>query len=197
MDMHVRGTPRDRYPDFGTLAANETEGVDFRIHVEARPHSPVAVIAPHGGSIERRTSAIARAIARDDFNLYLFEGLDADGSFDTLHITSHRFDEPSCLELVAVSDTVVAVHGCGGSAPRVMLGGRDRALAREFGSALAANGVDVALSDHRYPGTHSRNICNRGRAGRGVQIEMTDGLRGGSDEPAAVDAIRNVLLALG
>ncbi|WP_246657154.1 poly-gamma-glutamate hydrolase family protein [Methylocystis sp. B8] len=43
----------DRYDSFATLAANEIEGVDYRIRVDERA-SPFAVIAPHGGLIERQ-----------------------------------------------------------------------------------------------------------------------------------------------
>jgi phage replication-related protein YjqB (UPF0714/DUF867 family) len=183
----------DRYRSFASLAAAHVHGTDYRIHTRIRAESSVAVIAPHGGSIERRTSAIARAVAAGDFNLYLFEGLDEAGSFDTLHITSHRFDEPSCLRLVSRCDTVVAIHGCGGDAERVMLGGRDRALIDRMENAIGSAGVDVASRHHPYPGRHVRNICNRGRRGCGVQLEMSDALRGSDGEVAVIDAVRRVL----
>jgi len=187
----------DRYANFANLAANEAHGIDYRIHTSAQTHSSVAVIAPHGGSIERRTSAIARAIAAEDFNLYLFEGLDAAGSFDVLHITSHRFDEPGCLNLISRCETVVAIHGCGGSEERVMLGGLDRELVNSMERAIRDTGIAVSSQDHAYPGTHSMNVCNRGRSGRGVQLEMSDALRGGAGEIAVVEATRAVLNEFG
>ncbi len=183
----------DRYPNYAALAANEIEGTDYRVTVSTRTHSPVAILAPHGGSIERRTSAIATALAADDFNLYLFEGLDDAGTFDTLHITSHRFDEPRALELVAAADHVIAVHGCSGAAAQVMLGGRDEALIERLAGALDPLAVDVRTDDHPYPGTHARNICNRGRLARGVQLELSDGLRGDRLEAEVIAAIREVL----
>jgi phage replication-related protein YjqB (UPF0714/DUF867 family) len=183
----------DRYRSFASLAAAHVHGTDFRIHTRIRAQSPVAVIAPHGGSIERRTSAIARAVAAEDFNLYLFEGLDEAGSFDTLHITSHRFDEPQCLRLVSRCDTVVAIHGCSGNTERVMLGGRDYRLIASIEAAISDVGVNVSSRHHPYPGRHVRNICNRGRRGRGVQLEMSDALRGGAGEAAVIDAVRRVL----
>lgn len=183
----------DRYRSFSSLAAAHAHGTDFRIHTRIRAQSPVAVIAPHGGSIERRTSAIARAVAAEDFNLYLFEGLDEAGSFDTLHITSHRFDEPQCLRLVSRCDTVVAIHGCSGDTERVMLGGRDEHLIARLEAAIDEAGVTVSSRHHPYPGRHARNICNRGRRGRGVQLEMTDALRGGTGEAAVIEAVRRVL----
>ena len=113
MDSETNVRMVDQYPNFAALADATIAGTDYRITVVARPPSTVAIIAPHGGSIERRTSAIARAIAGDDFNLYLFEGLDASGSFEDLHITSHRFDEPACLALIADCDDVIAVDVVG------------------------------------------------------------------------------------
>ena len=183
----------DRYRSFASLAAAHAHGRDYRIHTQIRAESAVAVIAPHGGSIERRTSAIARAVAGADFNLYLFEGLDEAGSFDTLHITSHRFDEPACLRLVSRCDTVVAVHGCSGDTEKVMLGGRDSRLIARMEAAISDTGVNVSSRHHPYPGRHARNICNRGRRGRGVQLEMTDRLRGGAGEAAVIEAVRRVL----
>jgi phage replication-related protein YjqB (UPF0714/DUF867 family) len=187
---------RDKYANFATLAHTETEDTDYRVRVVAKPLSNVAVIAPHGGSIERRTSAIASAIAGEDFNLYLFEGLDPSGSFEVLHITSHRFDEPRCLALISDCDIVVAIHGCGGEeeASRVMLGGLDRDLNEQMIKAIEPTGVRVLIDNHQYPGLHAMNICNRGRATQGVQIEFTDSLRGSEQEQAVVAAIRDVLL---
>jgi phage replication-related protein YjqB (UPF0714/DUF867 family) len=55
----------------------------------------VAIIAPHGGKIEPGTSEIAAAIAGDDYSLYRFQGL-RDRPREELHITSAKFDEPTC-----------------------------------------------------------------------------------------------------
>ncbi|MDA0821058.1 MAG: poly-gamma-glutamate hydrolase family protein [Proteobacteria bacterium] len=184
----------DKYKNFASLVETEIEGTDYRVRVVVKPRSNVAVIAPHGGSIERRTSAIASAIAGEDFNLYLFEGLDPAGSFEVLHITSHRFDEPRCLNLINTCDTVVAVHGCGGAENMVMLGGRDRNLIERLGTAISTTGVCVLVGEHPYPGLHATNICNRGRSAQGVQIELTDSLRGSFQEQAVVMAIRQVIL---
>jgi len=43
---------------------------------------------------------------------------------------------------------------------------------------------------------HPRNICNRGRRGAGVQLELTSALRLQSASHAIVGAIRSVLLTL-
>jgi len=191
-----RAVTGDPYDSFAALAANESHGRDYRIRTFERPGSEVAIIAPHGGSIERRTSAIAAALAGEEHNLYLFEGLDASGSFEQLHITSHRFDEPRCLRLISRCNIVVAIHGCGGDTEAVYLGGLDHGLIAAIDGELAPVDVDVLRANHPYPGTHARNICNRGARRAGVQVELTDALRGGGRERHVVAAIRCAIAGL-
>ena len=59
------------YKGFADLARHQVRGKDYEIVSLKRPASRVAVIAPHGGAIERGTSQIARALASDDCHLYL------------------------------------------------------------------------------------------------------------------------------
>ena len=183
----------DKYPNFGTLSKHAVPGRDYRIILERTGTDRVAIIAPHGGSIERRTSEITRAIAADHYPYYLFEGLDPDGSFDELHITSHRFDEPQCLEFVESIDTVIAIHGCNGDEKQVLLGGLHAELKESIAYFLREAGVATDVETHKFQGKHRSNICNRGRLGAGVQIEFSDALRGAAEEASAVDAIRKAL----
>lgn len=88
------------FRSFADLAAAYERDRDYRIVRLLRPESGVAILAPHGGSIEAHTSDIARDIAGRDFNLYLFEGLLKAGNFAALHLSSHLFDEPDCLDLL-------------------------------------------------------------------------------------------------
>lgn len=155
----------------------EREGVDYRVLIREVEGASVAVVTPHGGGIERGTTQIARAIAGDVLHLYVFEGLKTRGNFDALHITSRRFDEPRCLDLLARSETVLTVHGCVGFDERVYIGGLHEALKWRVAQALASIGVEAWLSNHNFPATDPENICNRGRCGRGVQLEFTTGLR--------------------
>jgi phage replication-related protein YjqB (UPF0714/DUF867 family) len=106
------GMADDWYGSFDELRRAEREGVEFRISVIRREAS-IAIIAPHGGWIEPGTAEIAEAIAGDDYSLYRFEGL-RDRPHEQLHITLAKFDEPTCLALVAACDQVVAVHGRAG-----------------------------------------------------------------------------------
>lgn len=184
------------YRGYADLADQQVEGIDYKVHVRANAKSSVAVIAPHGGSIEKYTSEIARAIAGEDFNLYLFEGIRRSGNNATLHLTSHRFDEPRCLELLSNCDHVVAIHGCGGAAQQALVGGLDEELKAAVARSIAALGVETSLVGHPFPAIDPLNICNRGRRGVGVQIEMTMPLRLHGPRDALCAAIRSVLLEL-
>lgn len=180
---------------YDDLAQRFVEGIDYAVHVGFRAASQVAVLAPHGGRIEGRTSEIARLIAGNEHRLYLFEGLRTTGdNFDCLHLGSHFFDEPRAIGLVADCDTVIAVHGYAASGPDVLLGGLDAPLKRKIARALGAAGFTYLTDGHRFPGSHPRNICNRGRTGAGVQLELSEGLRKAGDWPGLADAVRAVLM---
>lgn len=186
-----------KYMCFADLASAQTEDTDYKVLTRPIVNSPIAVIAPHGGSIEQYTSDIARGVAGEDFNLYLFEGIRPAGNYSALHLTSHRFDEPRCLSLLSMCDHVVAIHGCDGDDQRVLLGGLDAALKLAIGKALVGLGIDVQSDGHRFPATDPKNICNRGRRGVGVQVEMTMGFRRHGPRQAVCAAIRSILLVAG
>lgn len=188
--------PADSYTGFRDLATAQVEGVDYRVHMCPNAGSSIAVIAPHGGGIEQHTSDIARAIAGADFNLYLFEGIRHGGNYAALHLTSHKFDEPRCLELLSICDHVIAIHGCRGEKQQVLVGGLDEPLKSGLAQVIAGLGIDTRLHGHQFPATEPTNICNRGRRGVGVQIEMTMALRRQGPRDAISAAIRSVLLAL-
>lgn len=165
----------DTYGSFDDLMQNEARDTDYIISI-SDAGSPVTIIAPHGGKIEPRTAYIARSIARDKFNYYCFEGIKTHNN-RRLHITSHKFDEPAALELVARSAIVVAVHACTDRDSRVYLGGLDQILMACLAEALKAQRILVAEEDYRYGGRNPANICNRGSSGKGVQLEISRGLR--------------------
>ena len=73
MDSMV--TLAKNFRSFADLAAAYERDRDYRVVLVPRHGSTAAIVAPHGGSIEAHTSDIARDIAGQDFNLYLFEGL--------------------------------------------------------------------------------------------------------------------------
>lgn len=169
---------RDKYASYEALAAGEREGVDYSKTSNDRP-SAILVAAPHGGTIELGTSEIAISIAGDDFSLYRFEGLIPNRPHTDLHIESHLFDEPHGLRMAGAADVVVGVHGRkdNGDAESVWLGGLDYPLRDAIGKALRDAGFRVLTTGHRLPGEEPTNICNRGRHGVGVQLEVPRTLR--------------------
>lgn len=182
------------FKSFADLAAAYGEGVDYRITRMPRADSTVGIVAPHGGSIEAHTSDIAAAIAGTEFSLYIFEGIRRADNYAALHLTSQYFDEPTCLELLANSEDVVTIHGCKVPGEVVLVGGLDKELALELEEAMAAAGLECHLDGHDFPGTHQDNICNRGRRGIGVQLELSVALRMSSPRKRKlVAAVRKVL----
>lgn len=177
-DVPKRELNWDTYSSFADLARERREGVDYAIRLEDR-HSTVAIIAPHGGSIEPGTCQIAAAIAADDWSLYCFEGLLPSRPHGELHITSALFDEPRGCELVAQADIVLAVHGRAdnGNADTVHVGGLDQLLRNALLDELSWAGFKAALGTGHLAGMDPSNICNRGRYGAGVQLEIPRTLR--------------------
>ena len=186
----------DLYNNYRELAAAQTKGVDYQIRLNYRARSDTTIVVPHGGTIERRTTEIGEAVAGSEFNFYAFEGLHEEGTYDVLHITSHRFDEPQCVRLVKNSRRVITIHGYGGDKEQLLIGGRDTELAYLIAQSCKETGVPTLTDNHQYPGIRSDNICNRGLTGMGVQIEFSDALRGGPPETRVINAIRNVLLTV-
>jgi phage replication-related protein YjqB (UPF0714/DUF867 family) len=169
--------PQDRFQNFSQLRKELVRGIDYDICVTRRD-SPVAIIAPHGGKIEAGTSQIARAIAGDDYSLYLFEGLICRPHHE-IHITSHKFDEPCCVKLVSQCDVIVAIHGRKDKTDKksVYLGGLDIELRNAISEQLKQKGFPTQCHGHQFPGKCRMNICNRGRREAGVQLELPRSLR--------------------
>jgi phage replication-related protein YjqB (UPF0714/DUF867 family) len=167
----------DRYRNFADLAAHEKKGLDFRIRLD-ECHGRAAVIAPHGGGIEPGTSELAEAIAGDELSFYAFDGLKKRGN-GVLHITSSHFDEPHAVALVGASPAVVALHGELDCPDQVaFLGGLDKELGKHIQTGLEVAGFVVRIHDDpNLQGVDKTNICNRGRSGHGVQLELSRPLR--------------------
>ena len=166
---------KDTYFGFEELKSQEEINRDYKIWVSDLG-SPITIMAPHGGRIEPRTSYIARAIAGDKFNCYCFEGIKAAHN-GRLHITSHNFDEPQALQLIARSQTVVTIHACTDPKSRVYPGGLDKRLISLIAARLKARGIVRARTHTKYPGLNPDNICNRGAGRKGAQLEVSRGLR--------------------
>ncbi|MCG2787227.1 MAG: poly-gamma-glutamate hydrolase family protein [Anaerolineae bacterium] len=167
----------DKFASFAALSKKYQYGVGFLIRRENRGKN-ILIFAPHGGGIERGTSEIVRAIACDDLSYYLFEGcLNTYKENRRLHITSANFDEPKCLSLIKHFDTSLAIHGCRGVEPIIYVGGRDAHMKEKMIVCLFAKGYPVQDGKRKYEGVFPRNICNRTKSGKGVQIELSTAFR--------------------
>lgn len=167
----------DVYRNFAELSETESEGIDFCISAVKREGSSTVILAPHGGAIEPGTSEVAKEVANNDLSLAIFEGIKPKGN-GCLHITSTNFDEPRCVELVQESDSVVVIHGEGSDELSVFLGGRDDELCVHLKAVLERHGYTVKTHGNSdLHGLNEINICNCGRHGAGVQLELSSGLR--------------------
>jgi phage replication-related protein YjqB (UPF0714/DUF867 family) len=156
---------------------------------EYRPGSPFGLLAFHGGSLERATDVIARAVAdRSGASLYTVEQPD---DF-RWHLPSAEVDpaaSPALAAFLRHVEVAIAIHGYGrdGLFTTLLAGGSHRDLAREVGATLTAS---LAFDDTRYTviddidaiplelrGLHPDNPINRVRGG-GVQLELPPRVRG-------------------
>ena len=71
---------------------------------------------------------------------------------------------------------VVTIHGCKANETVVYLGGRNQPGKGRIQKALVEADIPVRESS-RFSGTNPLNICNQGRWGMGVQLEVSAGLR--------------------
>jgi phage replication-related protein YjqB (UPF0714/DUF867 family) len=165
---------KDKYKNFEELSQNE-KPEHFQIHYR-KGRSNLAVLAPHGGKIETGTSEIADEIAGREHTFYTFYGRRRNGNRD-LHITSANFDEPTGAKVAEQSEKVLAVHGWGKRSEAVCLGGLDDDLKENIQKKLNEAGFSVVDPPAFLAGADPNNICNRGRNGCGVQIEISEGLR--------------------
>ena len=185
------------YQSFKELANHEVEGQDYRIRMELRDPR-VLIMAPHGGKIEPTTGEIAEAIAGMDYAFYTLEGLKVEGN-SVLHIESHLFDEPHALEAVEGAEIVVTVHcQIDQKDGFVMVGGLDESLGSEIKRQLEAAGFKTRPPTEGLMGTDPMNICNRGKSGQGVQLEISrkvrDSLRNDKEQLKVFsDAVRKAI----
>jgi len=166
----------DNYHSFDELTEKEQEGVDFIVEVR-QTLSPMAIVAPHGGRIEPGTYTLADAIAGSDHSFYGFRGIKPTGN-SILHLTSSLFDDPRALEIIHSATAVITLHGCRGSEPMIFLGGRDQNLLLSLLNSIRKADIPVQpASSGNLRGCHPENLCNQGKSGKGVQMEISRGLR--------------------
>lgn len=168
----------DRFANFAALSQEMREDRDFCVRQSVGTNGRVLIIAPHAGKIEPGTSELSEQIAGNLFSYYLLEGALPNGNRD-LHITSHRFDEPRALEALERCDFAVGIHGRSehGDPSPIWLGGRDKELIELLVVRLGAAGYQTRIGDHEFPAMEQTNVCNRGKSGKGAQLELPPGIR--------------------
>ncbi len=166
----------DTYDNFRKLAAVEKVDIDYKIFNEVAK-SRIAIVAPHGGGIEPGTSEIARSISDGKHNCYCFEGIKSKRNKELLHITSTNFDEPNGIKVCRSSETVVSIHGADNEEDIVFVGGLDNELKNEMIGKLKKAGFNAKEDTTGHSGQNIDNICNKGTAGKGLQLEISNGLR--------------------
>jgi len=165
----------DTYSCFAELKGHEVLNKDYKISI-SDAGSGITIIAPHGGKIEPGTSDIVKKIATQRYNYYCFEGIKTEKN-GRLHITSHNFDEPKAVKIISRSHIVVAIHACTGNERFVYLGGLDEMLKAVIADELESREIIVPWGHGKFKGLNPDNICNRGTNKKGVQLEITRGLR--------------------
>lgn len=149
---------------------------DFQITVVNR-NSPLIIFTPHGGGIERGTSELVRAIAGEEFSFYLFEGIMSKAcDSKKMRITSTKFDEPRGVKIISQHTTSLAIHGCKGRKKKIFIGGRDKVFQQKLLMELKSKNYPVE-ENAKYLGKNIKNICNRTKTNKGIQLEFTRGIR--------------------
>jgi phage replication-related protein YjqB (UPF0714/DUF867 family) len=164
------GQLRDTYRDIAKLMVHESRHITIRSDWERR--SPVAIIAPHAGSIEPFTGELAEAIAGSEHRLYCFTGGVHEDSH-RLHVTSARFSEPVLTRVLLGASVAISVHGCRNpQEPVTHLGGTNDRLRNRLERSLLRSGFAVDRAIAPLAGRHPHNVVNRTVHG-GVQFEIT------------------------
>jgi phage replication-related protein YjqB (UPF0714/DUF867 family) len=165
-----------KYGSYAELGFSEIKGCDYQLHTR-EGNSGIALMAIHGGEIEPGTLEIAGCAAGHEHSFYAFEGT-KEGRNSDLHLRSETFDEPVGVSLARGADVVVTIHGCEEDFEVIYLGGLHENLKWLIQRNFSLCGFYVPEQVRPgLAGTNPFNICNRGRTGMGVQIEVSRGLR--------------------
>ena len=164
----------ETYRDFSSLVLHSKKGVDYRLSISDLGSS-VSIVATHGGGIEPLTGELAKLVAGQDHNVYVFEGLRL-GSNAALRIPPSRFDEMRLRALVKRGHTAVSLDGSAGVEETIHLGGKNRRLKRILEAALSKAGYEVRGPAGPGAAHDPARFYNQSPSG-GVQIELSLALR--------------------
>ena len=149
---------------------------DFDIICREVKGARLAVISPHGGGVEPGTSELAEEIAGSSYHLYCFLGRKYEDNQE-LHVKSTLFDEPRALSLLKKAETCLSLHGCQEEEEIVYIGGLNKKLYLLTCEILTQNGFQVINAPDSMGAKSLTHICNRCSGGKGLQLELSYGLR--------------------
>lgn len=167
----------DKYESFELLSQNEKQDDDYKISFK-KATSDVLLMAIHGGSIEPGTTELVDQIAlEDNAAYYSFQGIKKRNNSD-LHITSSHFNEPKALDLVSDSLYTLSFHGYGNDKEKhTYIGGLDEPLAERVRIELEKAGFSVSSASEDIEGEDKKNIVNKNKRKKGVQLEISTAQR--------------------
>jgi phage replication-related protein YjqB (UPF0714/DUF867 family) len=160
-------------------------------------HGPIqrtAIIAPHGGNIERGTSELCLAmagyhpatlapVAAEKHDYWMFEALRPADNAD-LHVTSIHCNDGVAGSLCGGSLNALGLHGFDAAqaglpedAQVVLVGGGNDEFKDHLCAELAAAALQVGDEVVGLDGDDARNIANRTLLGMGAQLELSLELR--------------------
>ena len=95
-----------------------------------------------------------------------------------MHINSSNFDEALGLQTSESAFVTISIHGSQDKAERIHIGGKNQELKQRILHALRTDGYEARIGIvPGLRGIRSENICNRCKSGKGVQLEISRGLR--------------------
>lgn len=176
-EIQQNGIPQEVVEDTGYwMSTSATDFGEYKIETNVSDPDIIA-IAIHGGKIEIGTTELAYALAsRNNYSYYSFLGVKQTDNYK-LHIDSKEFNDPAALDMVSRSGTTISVHGCTGAEEFTHVGGRDSELANKVKESLTKHGFKVLESPWGLAGMSPDNIVNKNKNSKGLQIELSQGLR--------------------
>ena len=166
----------DRFKSMTELMEHTVENTDWIINSIDR-NSNVIITAIHGGAIEPATTELAELTAeKGGFDYFTFKAIRTKGNAE-LHVTSRHYDEPKLMKMIANNQYAIAIHGCKGEDEIVYMGGKDEQLMDEMTAEFEKLGIIVRQAPSHMSGAHDDNIVNCCKTEKGVQLELTSGIR--------------------
>jgi phage replication-related protein YjqB (UPF0714/DUF867 family) len=159
---------------FAELVLNCDLNLDYCVQVVDRG-ATTTIVSIHGGAIEPLTSELAAAIARDEYNLYDFQGLQV-GDNRLLRIPVARFDEVRLFTLLKRSQIAVSIDGVPGVDSVVHLGGRNALLKQILYYQLAQSGYRLS-APYTMGAAHDPARFYNAPIEGGILLEVSESLR--------------------